>query len=371
MATIALPLRRIDLARSGTLVPLIVGLVGTLLSWFGSGWDVSWHRIFGRDTFWSTPHLFIYTGVALWGVAAMIATATAMAGRPIRGRALVLGPFRAELGLALIGVGALVTILAGPFDNLWHSLFGRDVDIWSPPHLAGIAGGGIGLLGWLAATAPGVFPIDDRVRRLLRLFTLGNLCAISVFALNFYYITSVTREAFLYPLLISVLVPATLAIATIALPGRWAATWAAFAYTAIALLGYEMLAGSGWRPPAFPPLVIAGAVAVDLLRARGGRSAHPLALGVGFAVAFVAAEFARMLLFAPPVPTSALGGVEPRLTALYFQYYEQTVARPWLSLWPVAAAILGGPLAAASWLTGKRIGAALADDLHSEALAHS
>src|SRR6184192_577715 len=311
MATIAMPLRRVDIARTGTVVPLIVGLVGTLLSWFGSGWDVSWHRIFGRDTFWSTPHLFIYTGVALWGFAALIATVTAMAGRPIRGRALVLGPLRAELGLALIGIGALVTILAGPFDNLWHALFGRDVDIWSPPHLAGIAGGGIGLLGWLAATAPGVFPIDDRLRRLLRLFTLGNLCAVSIFALNFYYITSVTREAFFYPLLVSTLVPATLAIATVALPGRWAATWATLAYTVIALLGYEMLAASGWRPPAFPPVVIAGAITIDVVRARKGRWSHPLALGLAFTVAFVAAELVRMLLFAPPVPSSALGGVEP------------------------------------------------------------
>ncbi len=370
MATIALPLRRVGIARTGTALPLIVGLAGTLLSWFGSGWDVSWHRIFGRDAFWSTPHLFIYTGVALWGLAALIATATAMAGRPVRGRALMVGPLRAELGLALIGVGALVTILAGPFDNLWHSLFGRDVDIWSPPHIAGIAGGAIGLLGWLAATAPGVFPIDDRLRRLLRLFTLGNLCAISVFALNFYYITSVTREGFFYPLLVSALIPATLAMATVALPGRWAATWAALAYTVIAIAGYAILAASGWRPPAFPPLVIAGAVAIDLLRHRGGRWAHPLALGLAFAVAFVAAEFVRMLVFAPPAPTSALGGVEPRLTALYFQYYEQTVARPWLSLWPVAAAVLGAPLAAVSWLVGRRVATTLADDLHSEALAH-
>ena len=371
MATIALPLRRVAIARTSTAVPLIVGLTGTLLSWFGSGWDVSWHRIFGRDTFWSTPHLFIYVGVALWGMAALVATATAMAGRPIRGRPFVLGPLRAELGLALIGVGALVTILAGPFDNLWHSVFGRDVDIWSPPHIAGIAGGAIGLLGWLAATAPGVFPIDERMRRLLRLFTLGNLIAISVFALNFYYITSVTREAFFYPLLVSALVPATLAIATVAIPGRWAATSAALAYTIIALLGYGMLAGSGWRPPAFPPLVIAGAIAIDLLRARAGRPAHRLALGLAFTVAFVAAELMRMLVFAPPVPSSALGGVEPRLTALYFQYYEQTVARPWLSLWPLAAVLLGAPLAAASWIAGKRIAAALADDLHSEAFAHS
>src|SRR5256885_13606278 len=279
MATIVLPLRRVDIARTGTALPLVVGLVGTVMSWFGSGWDVSWHRIFGRDTFWSTPHLFIYTGVALWGVAALIATVTAMAGRPIRGRALVLGPLRAELGLALIGLGALVTILAGPFDNLWHAIFGRDVDIWSPPHLAGIAGGVIGLLGWLAATAPGVFPIDERVRRVLRLFTLGNLIAISVFALNFYYITSVAREGFFYPLLVAALVPATLGIATMALPGRWPATWAALAYTVIALLGYEMLAGSGWRAPAFPSLVVSRGLAIDRLPARRGRSAHPLPPG--------------------------------------------------------------------------------------------
>jgi hypothetical protein len=373
MATIAVPLRRVDIARMGTALPLIVGLAGTLLSWFGSGWDVSWHRIFGRDTFWSTPHLFIYTGVALWGVAALIATGTAMAGRPIRGRALVLGPLRAELGLALIGVGALVTIAAGPFDNLWHSLFGRDVDIWSPPHLAGILGGAIGLLGWLAATAPGVFPIDDGLRRLLRLFTLGNMCAVSIFALNFYYVTSVAREGFFYPLLVTALLPATLAIATVAIPGRWGATWAAFAYTVIGLIGYGILAASGWRPPAFPALVIAGAVAIDLLRARGGRWAHPLALGLAFVLAFVAAEFVRTVLFAPPVPTSALGGAEPRLTSLFFYYYEQTVARPWLSPWPLAAAIVGTPVAAASWLVGRWIARplALGDDLHTEALAHS
>jgi len=118
-------------------------------------------------------------------------------------------------------------------------------------------------------------------------------------------------------------------------------------------------------------VVIAGAIAIDVVRARKGRWSHPLALGFAFTVAFVAAELVRMLLFAPPVPSSALGGVEPRLTALYFQYYEQTVARPWLSLWPLAAALLGAPLAAASWLTGKRVAAALADDLHPEALAHS
>jgi hypothetical protein len=369
MATLALPIRRAAVARAGTTVPLLVGLVGTVASWFGSGWDVSWHRLFGRDTFWTTPHLFIYAGVTLWGIAALYATVTAMAGRPIQGRALVIGPLRAELGIALIGIGALVTILAAPFDNAWHAAFGRDVDIWSPPHLFGIAGGAIGVLGWIAALSGGAFTLRETLRRFLLFFMLGNLIAICVFALNFYYITSVAREGFFYPLLIALLIPAALGVAVAAAWGRWTATAAAAAYTAIALVAYVMLAGSSWRPPAFPPLVLAGALAIDILRTRGGRWSHPLALGAGFAFAFIAAELVRMTLFGPPAPT-ALGGVEPHLSALFFQYYEQTVARPWASFWPVAAAILGAPLAAATWSAGRRVGSALTDDLHAEAVAH-
>src|SRR5881409_2324937 len=84
MATIALPLRRAALSGLGTTVPLVIGVAGVFLSWFGAAWDVSWHRVVGRDTFWSVPHLFLYGGVILWGVAALIATVTAMAGRPVR-----------------------------------------------------------------------------------------------------------------------------------------------------------------------------------------------------------------------------------------------------------------------------------------------
>jgi hypothetical protein len=72
------------------------------------------------------------------------------------------------------------------------------------------------------------------------------------------------------------------------------------------------------------------------------------------------------------MPPSGTGGAtDPRATALYYQYYAQAVARPWLSLWPVAAVVLGTPLAAASWIFGRRVAAVLADDLHSEALSNS
>ena len=368
MATIALPLRLRSAGITVLSFVLVVGTIGTLLSWFGSGWDVSWHRIYGRDTFWTTPHLFIYTGVTMWGVAALVATATAMRGRPISGRALAFGPPRAELGLARVGIGALVTIAAGPFDNAWHSLYGRDVDIWSPPHLFGIAGGAIGLVGWVSAYGRGVLPVREPVRRVLRLATFGNLCAVCIFAMNFYYVTAVAREAFFYPLLVSALIPAVLGIAIAAAPGRWSATAAALAYTVIALGGYVLLQASGWRPPAFPPLVLAGALAVDVLRTRGGRWAHPLALGAAFSFAFVGAELVKMAVFGPPAPTGTAD--TDRLTVLFMQYYEQTLARPWLSIWPILAAILGTPLAAAALTVGRRVGALLRSDLDSETLAH-
>ena len=32
--------------------------------------------------------------------------------------------------------GILITILAAPIDDLWHRLFGLDVTLRSPPHLA-------------------------------------------------------------------------------------------------------------------------------------------------------------------------------------------------------------------------------------------
>ena len=70
-------------------------------------------------------------------------------------------------------------------------------------------------------------------------------------------------------------------------------------------------------------------------------------------------------------PSGTGGGTDPRATALYYQYYAQAIARPWLSLWPVAAFILGTPLAAASWIVGRRVGSALGDDRDPETLVRS
>jgi hypothetical protein len=371
MATIALPLRARRIAVTGTTIPLVLGLIGVALTWFGAAWDVSWHRLIGRDTFWSAPHLFLYGGISLWGLAAVVATVTATRGRPVRGRELRVGPIRAELGLALVGIAAAMVIGSAPLDEAWHRMFGRDVDIWSPPHLAGVAGSALAFVGWSVAFAPGVFAIPESLRRFLRALMLANVCAVFVFGMNFYYIMSVTREGFFYPLAVALTIPAGLAFGSTLLGGRYGATVTAVTYTGAAFVTYAILAGGGWLAPAFPPLFVAGAVAIDLARARGGRYAHPLVLGAAFVGAFIAAEFVRMTLFPSMPPNGAGGSTDPRATALYYQYYAQALARPWLSFWPLAAVAIGTPLAAASWIVGRRVGFALGDDRDPEALVRS
>ncbi|HYX51010.1 MAG TPA: hypothetical protein VE843_14785, partial [Ktedonobacteraceae bacterium] len=55
--------------------------------------------------------------------------------------------FHAPLGYVILGFGAFIDLLAAPFDNYWHILYGIDVTLWSPFHLMGTAGGVIVGLG--------------------------------------------------------------------------------------------------------------------------------------------------------------------------------------------------------------------------------
>lgn len=114
-----------------------VGGVGALI---GTYWDDSWHTDRGRDSFAAPPHLVLYAGVlvAMVGIGAQLRRPLAPAGK-----------------LALAG-GAAVLATA-PIDEFWHTAFGRDAVLWSPPHLTAVAASVVlstGVLG-LARRAPG------------------------------------------------------------------------------------------------------------------------------------------------------------------------------------------------------------------------
>src|SRR5262245_21384914 len=96
-------------------------------------WDISWHRSIGRDTFWSPPHIGIYLGAVIAGLAsAAVIFRTTFAGTAEEREAGVrmwglVGP----LGAFFCGWGAGAMLVSAPFDDWWHNTYGLDTKVLS------------------------------------------------------------------------------------------------------------------------------------------------------------------------------------------------------------------------------------------------
>ena len=130
-------------------------LLAKLISGWGVQWDIQWHVLIGRDSFWIPPHVMTYAGVGLtvalsWGVVGW-ETLRAASGRTStgEGHTIRVVALTATRGFHLAAWGIALTVLAAPIDDLWHRLFGLDVTLWSPPHLLGILGAAVNTLGCL------------------------------------------------------------------------------------------------------------------------------------------------------------------------------------------------------------------------------
>jgi hypothetical protein len=118
--------------------PIIYFLIsiGVSLQISGSNWDIVWHGVRNVETFFTPPHSVIYSGVAL--AIGSVVTGIIQTGFRIRKQKKatwyeVLAPSSLPLSLKLAAIGCTLQLTAGPFDFLWHSLFGFD-GLLSPPH---------------------------------------------------------------------------------------------------------------------------------------------------------------------------------------------------------------------------------------------
>ncbi|MCX4570640.1 hypothetical protein OOK48_30345 [Streptomyces viridodiastaticus] len=110
---------------------LIAAAAGGLLALFSMYWDDSLHTDVGRDTFWSAPHVLLYGSLMV----TLAATAWWGVGR-VRGRDLRTAMADPLLRWAVVSAGAIG--ISAPADEAWHTAFGRDAVLWSPPHLLAI-----------------------------------------------------------------------------------------------------------------------------------------------------------------------------------------------------------------------------------------
>jgi hypothetical protein len=127
-------------------------LAAKLVGGWGVGWDIRWHLVIGRDSFWIAPHLMTYiavTAAAVISLGVLVAeTRRARRGTPPPDAVAVAG-LSGTRGFHLAWWGMGIVLLAAPIDDLWHRLFGIDVTLWSPPHLLALAGSQVSNLGGL------------------------------------------------------------------------------------------------------------------------------------------------------------------------------------------------------------------------------
>jgi hypothetical protein len=121
----------------------MVMLAGTLISLSGLAWDIGWHTDVGPDSFFTLPHLFVYSGGAIAGLTSLVMVLRATSAQrhgvepdpAVGGRAFrVLGVFAAPIGYLIGGIAAASFLVYGLWDEWWHGLYGFDVTIASPPH---------------------------------------------------------------------------------------------------------------------------------------------------------------------------------------------------------------------------------------------
>jgi hypothetical protein len=129
-------------ARAGASVVLL----GTAITTVAISWDIQWHVEVGPDTFFTLPHLFLYSGSAIAGLASLVmvllATSAQRAGRPmprtVGGTPVRVfgGTFTAPLGYLISGIGAAAFLLYGLLDLWWHGVYGFDAVLNTPSHVA-------------------------------------------------------------------------------------------------------------------------------------------------------------------------------------------------------------------------------------------
>lgn len=137
------------------LIGCILVSSGILLAESGGSWDITNHLLNKPETFFSLPHIVLYSGISLGLVGASIMFLT------WRSYSLYISTikeeknFKLNLSIKLVISSIFMLILSGPLDFSWHSAFGLD-GLLSPPHftltigmLAGSIGSLIGIISYI------------------------------------------------------------------------------------------------------------------------------------------------------------------------------------------------------------------------------
>jgi len=303
----------------------------------GVEWDISWHRSIGRDSFLTPAHMAIYLcGVLAGIVCSYLILATTFGRTALRDSSVSMWGFRGPLGAFMASWGVVVMLTSAPFDDWWHSAYGLDVKILSPPHvmlaigILTVAAGALVLLAGQKSRTP------NKLLDLLFLY-VGALMmtALLVVAMDYFYVTM--QHSGIFYRVLSLIVPAMLAGLSLGSGCRWAATAAAGIYTALQLgliwilplfpatpkLGPVFHQVTHFIPPEFPLLLIVPAALLDTFwfhTKSWNLWKRAIISGILFVAAAVAVQWPFSIFLESPLARNWVFGMD------YFDYLTRPTA---------------------------------------------
>ncbi|MBI1662353.1 MAG: hypothetical protein IS860_02445 [Nitrosopumilus sp.] len=108
-------------------ITFFVSLIGTTLSMWGASWDITAHLLRTPETFFTPSHGVLYLGVGISIISAILGLVLFIRKKELRKKSFV-------FGLKLLVIGAVMQLVAGPGDFMWHEAFGID-GLLSPTHI--------------------------------------------------------------------------------------------------------------------------------------------------------------------------------------------------------------------------------------------
>jgi hypothetical protein len=278
----------VGVAEKAARVPWYVwcSVVAVTSAMVGGHWDISWHRSIGRDTFWTPAHIAIYLCGVLAGISSgyLILSTTFGANPALRPASVRMWGFRGPLGAFIAAWGGVAMLTSAPFDDWWHSAYGLDVKVVSPPHVVLIAGILAVEMGALILILGKMNRARGALRNQLdRLFLyVGGMILVVLMVLIIEFTSRVFMHTGWFYRVVATTVPVVLAGVARASEKRWAATSVAAVYTVFVLgmvwilplfpaepkLGPVYQQVTHFIPPDFPLLLMLPALALDLVWAR-------------------------------------------------------------------------------------------------------
>ena len=99
---------------------LIVSVLGSFIQITGAAWDITSHLLNQPESFFTPSHTMLYTGIGLIVISSVIGSFL-LRRKEIKQYAYI------SLSFKLLIIGSCLSLIAGPFDYLWHQIFGFKV----------------------------------------------------------------------------------------------------------------------------------------------------------------------------------------------------------------------------------------------------